>query len=48
MRCDGATVATRRRRSVYQRLGGTRMALLIALHPIRAAIIVVYSVIEAA
>jgi hypothetical protein len=40
------TVATRRRMSVYRRLGGTRMALLIALHPIRSAIIVVYSVIE--
>jgi hypothetical protein len=40
------TVATRRRMSVYQRLGGTRMALLIALHPIRAAIIVLYSVVE--
>jgi hypothetical protein len=40
------TVATRRRMSVYRRLGGTRMALLIALHPIRAVIIVVYSVLE--
>lgn len=29
------TVATRERTSVYQRLGGTRMALLIFLHPIR-------------
>src|SRR5215218_6963854 len=29
------TVATRERMSVYRRLGGTRMALLIALHPIR-------------
>jgi hypothetical protein len=29
------TVATRERMSVYQRLGGTRMALLILLHPIR-------------
>src|SRR5215212_6320365 len=29
------TVATREKMSVYQRLGGTRMALLIALHPIR-------------
>jgi hypothetical protein len=40
------TVATRRRMSVYRRLGGTRMALLIALHPIRAVIIGVYSVLE--
>lgn len=29
------TVATRRRTSIYQRLGGTRMALLILLHPLR-------------
>jgi len=29
------TVATRERTSVYARLGGTRMALLILLHPIR-------------
>ena len=29
------TVATRQRMSVYRRLGGTRMALLILLHPIR-------------
>src|SRR3712207_1748217 len=29
------TVATRERTSVYERLGGTRMALLILLHPIR-------------
>src|SRR5918999_2383462 len=29
------TVATRERLSVYQRLGGTRMALLIAIHPLR-------------
>ncbi len=29
------TVATRQRMSVYRRLGGTRMLLLIALHPIR-------------
>jgi hypothetical protein len=40
------TVATRQRMSVYGRLGGTRMALLIALHPIRAVIIVLYSVLE--
>src|SRR5690349_18056808 len=31
------TVATRERASVYHRLGGTRMALLIALHPVRVA-----------
>ena len=31
------TVATRQRMSVYQRLGGTRMALLILLHPLRVA-----------
>src|SRR5919199_1935864 len=31
------TVATRERTSVYQRLGGTRMALLILLHPVRVA-----------
>ena len=29
------TVATRERTSVYRRLGGTRMALLILLHPLR-------------
>lgn len=29
------TVATRERMSVYQRLGGTRMAVLILLHPMR-------------
>ena len=29
------TVATRERMSVYQRLGGTRMALLMLVHPIR-------------
>jgi hypothetical protein len=40
------TVATRQRMSVYGRLGGTRMALLIALHPIRVLIIGIYSVIE--
>ena len=40
------TVATRRRMSVYRRLGGTRMALLIALHPIRSVIIGVYSLLE--
>ena len=40
------TVATRQRMSVYGRLGGTRMAFLIALHPIRGAIIGIYSVLE--
>ena len=29
------TVATRKRMSVYRKLGGTRMALLMLLHPIR-------------
>jgi hypothetical protein len=29
------TVATRKRMSVYRRLGGTRMALLILIHPLR-------------
>lgn len=38
------TVATRERTSVYQRLGGTRMALLILLHPVR----VVRMVLQAA
>ena len=40
------TVATRQRMSVYQRLGGTRMALLIALHPIRLVRMVGQSVLE--
>ena len=31
------TVATRQRTSVYRRLGGTRMAVLMVLHPIRMA-----------
>ncbi len=31
------TVATRQRMSVYRRLGGTRMLLLIGLHPLRDA-----------
>ena len=31
------TVATRERMSVYRRLGGTRMALLILIHPLRVA-----------
>lgn len=40
------TVATRERMSVYRRLGGTRMALLILLHPIRMARMVVQSAWE--
>ena len=40
------TVATRERMSVYQRLGGTRMAALIMLHPIRVVRMLVQSVFE--
>jgi hypothetical protein len=40
------TVATRQKMSVYQRLGGTRMALLIMLHPLRILRMGVESVIE--
>ena len=40
------TVATRDRLSVYQRLGGTRMVLLILLHPIRVARMAVQAVGE--
>ena len=40
------TVATRERMSVYRRLGGTRMALLILLHPIRVARMLVQSAVE--
>src|SRR5688572_9891767 len=40
------TVATRERTSVYRRLGGGRMALLIALHPVRMARMAVQTVIE--
>ncbi|HEX6631168.1 MAG TPA: alkaline phosphatase family protein [Gemmatimonadaceae bacterium] len=40
------TVATRERMSVYARLGGTRMALLILLHPIRLARMAVQAVAE--
>ncbi len=40
------TVATRERLSVYRRLGGTRMALLIALHPIRVARMVLQAGLE--
>lgn len=40
------TVATREKMSVYQRLGGTRMALLMLLHPIRIARMILQSVFE--
>jgi hypothetical protein len=40
------TVATRERTSVYRRLGGTRMLLLIALHPIRLARMVLQAAVE--
>lgn len=40
------TVATRERMTVYQRLGGTRMALLILLHPIRMARMGLQAVLE--
>lgn len=40
------TVATRQRMSVYRRLGGTRMLLLIALHPVRVIRIIVQSLLE--
>jgi len=40
------TVATREKMSVYQRLGGTRMALLIALHPVRLLRMIAQSVVE--
>src|ERR1700733_1285460 len=40
------TVATRQRMSVYRRLGGTRMALLIALHPVRMVRMVAQSAVE--
>ena len=40
------TVATREKMSVYQRLGGTRMALLIALHPVRVLRMIAQSVVE--
>jgi hypothetical protein len=40
------TVATREKMSVYQRLGGGRMAMLIALHPVRLARMLVESVGE--
>jgi hypothetical protein len=40
------TVATREKMSVYQRLGGKRMGMLILLHPIRLARMLVQSVLE--
>ena len=40
------TIATRQKMSVYRRLGGNRMALLLLLHPIRIVRIIVYSVLE--
>ena len=40
------TVATRERMSVYRRLGGTRMLLLILLHPIRVLRMAFQSVVE--
>ncbi len=40
------TVATREKMSVYQRLGGGRMLMLILLHPIRLVRMVVQSVVE--
>ncbi len=40
------TVATRDRTSVYRRLGGTRMALLMLLHPVRVARMAFQSVWE--
>jgi len=40
------TVATREKMSVYRRLGGTRMALLILLHPIRMVRMVLQGALE--
>ena len=40
------TIATRERMSVYRRLGGTRMALLILLHPIRIARMILQAALE--
>jgi hypothetical protein len=40
------TVATREKMSVYRRLGGTRMLLLIAIHPIRVLRMAFQSVVE--
>jgi Type I phosphodiesterase / nucleotide pyrophosphatase len=40
------TVATREKMSVYRRLGGTRMLLLVAIHPIRVLRMAFQSVVE--
>ena len=40
------TVATRERTSIYRRLGGTRMAVLLAVHPIRVLRMALQSVWE--
>ncbi len=40
------TVATREKTSLYRRLGGTRMALLLLVHPIRVLRMVFQSVLE--
>lgn len=40
------TVATRQRMSVYRRLGGTRMLLLILLHPVRVVRMIGQSALE--
>jgi len=40
------TVATREKMSVYRRLGGTRMLLLIAIHPVRVLRMAFQSVVE--
>jgi hypothetical protein len=40
------TVATREKMSVYQRLGGKRMAMLILLHPIRLVRMLLQSILE--
>jgi hypothetical protein len=40
------TVATRQRMSIYRRLGGTRMLLLIAFHPVRVVRMIGQSVVE--
>jgi hypothetical protein len=40
------TIATRERMSVYRRLGGTRMALLILLHPLRVVRMILQGVGE--
>jgi Type I phosphodiesterase / nucleotide pyrophosphatase len=40
------TVATREKMSVYRRLGGSRMALLMVLHPIRMARMVLQGALE--